>query len=574
MIKKRIYITILIVGILLLSAITPNYADIDKLIKKNNLKEAEEFCKTQKGEKQKECYVKLAEAHYAHGNLDKTVEIYEKLKNQEKVDQILEEIGDYYLSIGKFRSFKGFSQYTKLSCVALSLDNKYIAAAGSEATQNPYVRVWDFINGKEIQSFLVTAKDIYDIAITPDNKFILVSCISDDKKDKKSKKNKSKILLYELKTGKEKKTLVKYPFIILKMLVSSNSKYLIFMTEDSTIQIATLNGNVKKVLMGSPNKICSLAISYDSKYLLAGFDDNTIQLWELETGKEMGTLEGHASWVLALAISHDNRYIASGSKDTKIKLWDAYKWGLVHTFDNSSKNIRCITFSPDGKYLLSGGDDAYIRVWELDSKQLIKEFKAHNGLVRDVLITNNNKYIISIGDDNAVKATPIQNPFELALEYYQKAGYDGDYIFNKLSEKYKKLLAEKHFTQVEFDDMINYYIEVGYPQEKVYIMIADILYEKEKYNKAQEYYKKAANYFGLANDSDGEKLCYKKLVIIYDFLYNKHKNQANKISSEDKISNTLFPRTKIIDELTKKADNYHKEKRFYENKLRNVRNGR
>jgi WD40 repeat protein len=46
-----------------------------------------------------------------------------------------------------------------------------------------------------------------------------------------------------------------------------------------------------------------------------------VHLFETDTGRPLGTLEGHEDYVQAIAISGDGRLLASGGRDRSIRLW-------------------------------------------------------------------------------------------------------------------------------------------------------------------------------------------------------------------------------------------------------------
>ena len=57
-----------------------------------------------------------------------------------------------------------------------------------------------------------------------------------------------------------------------------------------------------------------------------------IQLWEVDTGRNLGTLSGHTEPIEALVFSHDGKTLASGSRDGTVLLWD---WNKI-----SAKNVQ------------------------------------------------------------------------------------------------------------------------------------------------------------------------------------------------------------------------------------------
>ncbi|MFK0735411.1 MAG: WD40 repeat domain-containing protein, partial [Gloeotrichia echinulata HAB0833] len=59
----------------------------------------------------------------------------------------------------------------------------------------------------------------------------------------------------------------------------------------------------------------------DGKTLASGSRDNTIKIWNIATGKEIRTLNGHSSFVNSVAFSPDGKTLASGSLDKTIKIW-------------------------------------------------------------------------------------------------------------------------------------------------------------------------------------------------------------------------------------------------------------
>ena len=56
---------------------------------------------------------------------------------------------------------------------------------------------------------------------------------------------------------------------------------------------------------GHASEIMSVALSGDGRYVVTGSVDNTAILWEVATGKNIRTFEGHTSVVSCVALSRD-----------------------------------------------------------------------------------------------------------------------------------------------------------------------------------------------------------------------------------------------------------------------------
>lgn len=70
-----------------------------------------------------------------------------------------------------------------------------------------------------------------------------------------------------------------------------------------------------------PANATSIVFSPNGKVLVSGSYDATIRLWDVDTGAQLATLEGHTYSITSVAVSPDGATIASGSFDGTVLLW-------------------------------------------------------------------------------------------------------------------------------------------------------------------------------------------------------------------------------------------------------------
>ena len=112
------------------------------------------------------------------------------------------------------------------------------------------------------------------------------------------------------------------------------------------------------------SSVISVNFSPDGRTLVSGSWES-IKLWNVETGEEIRTLQGHDGWVYSLNFSPDGKTLVSCSADNTIKLWNVETGQEIRTLKGHDSYVWSVNFSPDGKTLVSGSNDYTIKLWNL-----------------------------------------------------------------------------------------------------------------------------------------------------------------------------------------------------------------
>ncbi|MDE3257848.1 MAG: hypothetical protein OYM47_08455 [Gemmatimonadota bacterium] len=120
----------------------------------------------------------------------------------------------------------------------------------------------------------------------------------------------------------------------------------------------------------------TVVFSPDGITLASGSNDGTVQLWKMATRSVVAVLDGHTSGIEGLVFSPDGTMLAS-SGDNNIKLWDVSARKEVATLSGHRDRVEALAFSPDGTTLASGAWDGTARMWDVAAREQIATFLVH-----------------------------------------------------------------------------------------------------------------------------------------------------------------------------------------------------
>lgn len=189
-----------------------------------------------------------------------------------------------------------------LSYVEFGPDQTFMS--GAIATRR--VGVWDLASGAQLAVLGDQPEEIYGAPQSPDGKLILV----------KAGKTAS---IWDWRKGK----ILMTRSDLAASLFGDNGSVLIAQSVDGTIRLWDIASGKS---MGTIPAINELMLAGDVKRdqgrFVAGFGEGAVVAWDLATGKSMASIDGHGRAVVEAHLSADGARVLTASEDGKAIIWD------------------------------------------------------------------------------------------------------------------------------------------------------------------------------------------------------------------------------------------------------------
>jgi WD40 repeat protein len=162
----------------------------------------------------------------------------------------------------------------------------------------------------------------------------------------------------------------------------------------------------RDIVTSHAGDIFTMAFSPDSQMLASAANSlpNTpgfsVKLWDVLTGQELFTLQGHQDAIHGLAFSPDGKWLASASMDTTVKVWDVQTGQLLHTLQTRAE-LFDVTFSPDSTLVAAALNNNTVELWDVASGRLARTLN-HGGEVVSVAFSPDGALLASGAYDSKV----------------------------------------------------------------------------------------------------------------------------------------------------------------------------
>jgi WD40 repeat protein len=187
---------------------------------------------------------------------------------------------------------------------------------------------------------------------------------------------------------------------------------------DATVRLWNVpEAKLLRTIRHSGERVDTLAVAPDGRTLYScsammdGAKPEGVQVWNLDTGKRIGTLTPKLSAVepSAIAMSLDGQWLAVDIRGEGAQLWNLREGRRAQTFSTAPAPQQAflsgIAFSPDGSVLAGavqnngGTNDDTVFVWSTADGRELAKLARHKGMVNDLAFTADGTLMVSGSND-------------------------------------------------------------------------------------------------------------------------------------------------------------------------------
>ncbi len=269
---------------------------------------------------------------------------------------------------------------------AFSADGRRIVTASEDRT----ARVWDVQSGKQVGS-LQHPQAVSYAEFSPDGRIIITT--SQD----------HKVRVWDEVKGVFRESHFPNRNLISRPAISHDGQWVVGRGGPYN------SAAIMDVTSGAPffpfsaRGIKAAQFSPDSHKFLTVGEDNTVRVFDMESGRLVGSPRHHADLVTDAEFSQDGRMIVTASRDKTVRVWDAQTGQPIGNPLRHDDGVTFAKFSPDGLRIVTAGRDKTARMWETGGSHPIGAPMRHKDLVMNAEFSPDGRRVVTGSWDRSAR---------------------------------------------------------------------------------------------------------------------------------------------------------------------------
>ncbi len=149
--------------------------------------------------------------------------------------------------------------------------------------------------------------------------------------------------------------------------------------------------------------IGGMALHMRKQIVASASDDCLWKIWNMETGENIMTGEGHRDWLSGVDFHPAGSHLVTSGSDRNIKVWDFMSSSIAHTFVNvAASPIFRVKFHDTGDFVLSGDGAGAIKLFDLHAVKCRQQYRSHTDAVNGLAFQPFTNFFVSGSADRSL----------------------------------------------------------------------------------------------------------------------------------------------------------------------------